>query len=360
VLVANDVSPRPFSKEQREQPLRFAPRLSCETRGIIRTTRSNFLPGASSRAKAYSPPDMISHEHRCIFVHIPKTAGNSINRVFGVDWQDHKDLQRYATELPDDTFRDYFKFAVVRNPWDRVFSDYNYQVKKSREKESKLHVFTESGTKRSFAEWLEMALTDSFSLTADRWGGSVSPHIHRWSPQVDWISLGGQIAVDYVARLENLDEDFQRVCARLSLDCGPLPRRNRRFHRHYSYYYDGASRRLVEKYYIGDIEAFGYQFERRSARIAVKENLCRKVRTVSSPTRRVIFPAVGMLVAACLMFLFVPVGDVDASESETSPAYVETPNKGSSASLGWLLLEWGLRPNGRPFRHRGHHVQQDP
>jgi hypothetical protein len=59
---------------------------------------------------------MISHPHRCIFVHIPKTAGNSVNRVFGVDWQNHKDLARYAAELPPDIFSTYFKFAIVRNP----------------------------------------------------------------------------------------------------------------------------------------------------------------------------------------------------------------------------------------------------
>src|SRR4051812_39230730 len=98
---------------------------------------------------------MISHEHRCIFVHIPKTAGNSVNRVFGIGWQDHKDLQRYHAELPAELFATYFKFAIVRNPWDRLLSDYNYQVKKSRPKDSKLLVFTVTGSKRGFAEWAE-------------------------------------------------------------------------------------------------------------------------------------------------------------------------------------------------------------
>src|SRR5580700_6489166 len=30
---------------------------------------------------------MINHHYRCIFVHIPKTAGKSINRFFGMEWQ---------------------------------------------------------------------------------------------------------------------------------------------------------------------------------------------------------------------------------------------------------------------------------
>ena len=51
---------------------------------------------------------MISHEHQCIFVHLPKIAGNSINRVFGVGWEDHKDLARYFAELPPGLFERYF------------------------------------------------------------------------------------------------------------------------------------------------------------------------------------------------------------------------------------------------------------
>ena len=81
---------------------------------------------------------MINHEFRCLYIHIPKTAGNSINRAFGNGWEDHKDLRRYAAELTAATFDDYYKFAIVRNPWDRLFSDYHDQKKKSRAPESKL------------------------------------------------------------------------------------------------------------------------------------------------------------------------------------------------------------------------------
>lgn len=206
---------------------------------------------------------MISHQHRCIFVHIPKTAGNSINRVFGVEWQDHKDLARYAAELPPEIFESYFKFAIVRNPWDRLFSDYNYQLKKSRAKNSKLFVFNERGGKRNFAAWVEAALTQPDLYEAERWGGQVSPHIHRWSPQLEWMSLNGEAAVDFVARMENLREGFPAICRRVGLPVQRLPHRNRRLHLHYSHYYDRTTRDLVGSYYARDIAAFGYEFEER-------------------------------------------------------------------------------------------------
>src|SRR5476649_167826 len=176
---------------------------------------------------------MISHEHRCIFVHIPKTAGNSINRVFGVGWEDHKDLQRYSEEVPRDQFESYFKFAIVRNPWDRLLSDYNYQLKKSRAPSSKLFVFAADGSKRNFAEWVEAALATPDRYEAGDWGGSVSPHINRWTPQIDWISVDGQPRTDFVARLERLPEDFRAICHRLDLPAVRLPHRNRRLHWHY-------------------------------------------------------------------------------------------------------------------------------
>jgi len=210
---------------------------------------------------------MISHLHQCIFVHIPKTAGNSINRVFGVGWEDHKDLQRYHGEVPPGLFSSYFKFAVVRNPWDRLLSDYNYQRKKSRDKDSKLFVFTERGLKRNFSEWAEIALSQPDYYEPQRWGGAVSPTIHRWSPQIDWISVEGEPRLDFVARLERLPEDFRFISRQLGLPAARLPHRNRRLHWHYSHYYDRATRQLVGDYYARDIEYFGYDFDNAAMHI---------------------------------------------------------------------------------------------
>ena len=87
-------------------------------------------------------------------------------------------------------------------------------------------------------------LSDPFRYEAREWGGEVSAGIHRWSPQVDWISLNGRIAVDAVIRMERLPEDFNRVLRALDLPPVRLPHHNRRFHWHYSWYYDEATRAL--------------------------------------------------------------------------------------------------------------------
>ena len=204
---------------------------------------------------------MINHQYRCIFVHIPKTAGKSINRLFGMEWQKHKDLLRYAKELGPQVFANYFKFAIVRNPWDRMLSDYNFQKKKNCRASEKLFAVDECGHARRFREWVQAAFSDPFHYEPRRWGADVSPGIHRWSPQVDWISLNGNIAVDRVLRLESLQEDFEDVRRVLGGRLGKLPCRNWKFHLHYSHYYDEATKRLVGDYYAKDIEAFGYRYE---------------------------------------------------------------------------------------------------
>ena len=84
---------------------------------------------------------MINHQYRCIFIHIPKTGGKSVHRFFGTNWQDHKDISRYAEELTPETFTSYYKFAVVRNPWNRLVSGYNYQkVKKGSQASNRLYL----------------------------------------------------------------------------------------------------------------------------------------------------------------------------------------------------------------------------
>jgi hypothetical protein len=204
---------------------------------------------------------VISHPHRCLSVHIPKTGGNSINRIFGIGWQNHKDLARYREELGVERFRAYFKFAVVRNPWERLLSDYNYQVRKSRPGSVRLLVHDAAGRRRGFAAWARAALGSGGDCRPRDWGAEVSPGIHRFSPQVEWLTLEGQLGVDAVARLETIDADLALILRRIGLPIRRLPRRNRRFHLHYAWYYDPPTRDLVARYYADDVAAFGYRFE---------------------------------------------------------------------------------------------------
>jgi len=209
---------------------------------------------------------MINHQHRCIFVHIPKTAGKSVLRFFDMSWQAHTDLAKYTRDLDTDVLQHYTTFTIVRNPWERMVSDYHFQKQKSTSDNKRLHLFNQDGTVRSFREWLNVVMADPFKAEPSQWGGAVSTGMHRWSPQLDWISLDGQINVDHVLRLEHLSKDFPRLCRALNLPPAELPCRNWKLHGHYSSYYDDVTRQMVADYYAKDIGAFGYEFMRPANR----------------------------------------------------------------------------------------------
>ena len=83
-----------------------------------------------------------------------------MQKFFGTSWQPHKDISSYAQELEPRIFRNYYKFAIVRNPWDRIVSDYNYQKRKRSQAEHRLFMRNERGNTRSFSQWMEVVLSN--------------------------------------------------------------------------------------------------------------------------------------------------------------------------------------------------------
>jgi Sulfotransferase family len=232
---------------------------------------------------------MISAQHRCVFVHVPKTAGMSIEHVFlrlvGLTWETraplllrgnddprlgpprlaHLTAAEYVScgHLSAEQFASYFKFAFVRNPWDRMVSEYKY---------------------RGFPVKIDFKTYLFRRLPPPGWTDSYR-HV---MPQHDFVAdESGRLVVDFVGRYESLQADFDRVCARLGLPPIPLPRVNRsledgqplsfrelrkRLRRaihsrereytfaHYTEYYDAESREFVGDMFRKDLEAFNYSF----------------------------------------------------------------------------------------------------
>lgn len=95
---------------------------------------------------------MVSHKHKCIFIHVPKAAGTSVENIFLEDLNlnmrnrhslilgisNNQDLgppvvaHTTLQELEELNFinqnqsTNYFKFSVVRDPYNRVYSFYKY------------------------------------------------------------------------------------------------------------------------------------------------------------------------------------------------------------------------------------------
>ncbi len=70
---------------------------------------------------------MINHKHKFIFLHTPKTGGLSIgraiNKALGIQ-DPYESFYIHYDDLNEQILKDYFVFTFVRNPWDRITSDY--------------------------------------------------------------------------------------------------------------------------------------------------------------------------------------------------------------------------------------------
>lgn len=78
--------------------------------------------------------------------------------------------------------------------------------------------------------------------------------------QKDFIfSDDGEQLVDFVARFENIDEEFKKICSKIGVTA-TLPHLNVSKTRHYRDFYSPETRELIYKYYQKDIDFFGYEF----------------------------------------------------------------------------------------------------
>ncbi len=187
---------------------------------------------------------MISHSHRFIFVHTKKTAGLSIETAL-VDLcepVDSRNRHLTAAEIRDSVgtgrFDSYFKFAVVRNPWDRLVSLYHQKVQNSR--------IVDPGV--TFRVWL---------LEHHMQRGSFRDRI----TQLANLSGENRLLVDYTARFERLSEDWSSLCEKIGVARAlPHVERTASEHDHYRSYFDDETRRFVESHYAQDIEFFGYSY----------------------------------------------------------------------------------------------------
>ena len=233
---------------------------------------------------------MISHKKKCIFIHIPKVAGTSIIEFLKCSEHNYNNninipsfpqgCSKFSPPPPHfrvidyvkygyvskEQFNVYFKFSFVRNPWDRIVSEYKYRN----------HPMEYSFKEFLFRHFPKPSWNDKYC------------HI---IPQYDFLyDENGNNLVDFVGKFENLQKDFNKVCRFLGIPDKKLPHRNQsqslfnlRYNQglgelftrirgklnrrqkqntfaHYTQYYDSETEEYVAELYKNDINVFQYKF----------------------------------------------------------------------------------------------------
>jgi len=207
---------------------------------------------------------MISHELKCIFVHIPKCGGTSIEDIIWPMPRKVSDLwmgfineyeNKYQTgglqhlkgsqicqEVGQEVYNSYYKFSFVRNPWDKAVSQYMY-IKERKD----LLEFIGMTSKDPFIKYLNLI--------------QKIKHV-QWEEQFKFVlDDNGELIVDYLGKLENFQEDVLVVLDKLKLDVDNIPHSKKTKRKSYDEYYDDESKELIRNMYKIDIETFGYTFD---------------------------------------------------------------------------------------------------
>jgi len=206
---------------------------------------------------------------RTMLIHIPKNAGNAIYQTYsgqGMRIWDHnirvESYQKYADyaigkiarKFPHLFKKMYASLAVIRNPWDRVYSAYNY-----------LSISTDWEGDPSTVDALDyekyIKPYGNFETFVKEGLTIASQQQLHFLPQLFWITdEEGRIVVDYVIRYESIDEELKRVVVKLGLSPRELKVVNKKNFADYRQMYTEETKEIVRNIYSDIIEKFDYTF----------------------------------------------------------------------------------------------------
>jgi len=244
---------------------------------------------------------IVSHRHKFIFLKPRKVAGTSVevalSRHCGGDdiltpigaydsrWDEDQyvhpgrkwpGLKRHATVqeirrvIGEDIWRRYYKFSIVRNPWDLVVSQYHWAIRKQSLdlsiSEGLVRFARRPNKLRRNLTRLGWSIARKFLPINEMPFKVFATYLLRYYQPNDafYFGPGGALALDHILRYEDLDRDFQALCGEMGLPETPLPAlktKTRPKDRHYTDYYDTGTRDRVARFHRRHIEDFGYTFE---------------------------------------------------------------------------------------------------
>jgi hypothetical protein len=205
---------------------------------------------------------IISPNHKYVFVAVPKTGthavrqalrphmgagdmeqvGLFVKRQFPIAdlakvGHGHISLEQLRKFMDPAKFAEYFKFAFVRNPFDRFISYCSF-------------ITRERGAFK----------TDPQKVMRRVLANPPSEHVLFWPHNTFLVDGEGNLLTDYVGRVETMQQSFEFIASKIGIPAVQLEKVNATERSAYRDYYDQELIDGVAKLYADDLRLFGYDF----------------------------------------------------------------------------------------------------
>lgn len=207
---------------------------------------------------------IISHRYKFIFIHVWKTGGTSIARALAPfaengteeasffrslfekkkplssDFEQHITCAELSEKLDQKYFKNYFKFAFVRNPLSWEVSYYHFITQKPNNHPQK-EIIRQLGSFENYIPW------------------AAEHEMMKRSQRTFLHDDHGNLLVDFVGKYEELEQGMNYVAKKMGLSGLELKRHNSSEHAKYQDYYTEETANIVMEAMKVDFELFGYQ-----------------------------------------------------------------------------------------------------
>lgn len=208
----------------------------------------------------------INLKTKCVFIHIPRTGGTTLKQILGMGNipesgkkkpSEHLTYKEILSFLGENEMRQSFVFSFVRNPWDRILSEYIW-----RKNETSGMEFKHMSTFDDFVKFVYAKTQGGFKETL------LDSHL---ATQCSYLFDNNRlIKTNFLGKFENFENEAKEIFSYFKIQTNHVPRLDSSFDGrifvpktkslNYKKYYNDETKRTIGKIYQIDIDTLKYTF----------------------------------------------------------------------------------------------------
>ena len=154
-------------------------------------------------------PRNIFDKYKTCYIHIPKTGGTTIEHII----RKNRQKKRGSEHLPIEKYKDYYHyyiFSIVRNPYTRIISVYNYYKQGGNQSEHDINLMNKD---TSLCDFLIKYNSKKIS------------HL-----RTQFSFLKNSTNINYIGKFEKFEDEVKKICEILKIEVNKIPnKRNSKY-----------------------------------------------------------------------------------------------------------------------------------